>query len=40
MNKFPKFADVVAACFLMMVCLWAGSQVGFEQAVKQMEKCK
>ena len=40
MNKFPKFADVVAACFLMMVCLWAGSQVGYAKAIKQMEACK
>jgi hypothetical protein len=40
MSKFPKFADVVAACFLMMVCLYAGSEIGREQAIKQVEKCK
>jgi hypothetical protein len=40
MNKFPKFADVVAAVFLMMVCLWAGSEVGYAKATKQMEACK
>ena len=34
-----RISTVAAACFLMMVCLWAGSQVGYEQAVKQMEKC-
>lgn len=36
--KFPKFADVVAACFLMMVCLYAGSEVGKAECQKEIRK--
>jgi hypothetical protein len=34
-----KISTVAAACFLMMVCLYAGSEVGYAKA-KQMETCK
>jgi hypothetical protein len=40
MNKFPKFSNVVSAVFLMMVCLYAGSEIGREQVTKQLEACK
>jgi hypothetical protein len=35
-----KISTVAAACFLMMVCLYAGSEVGYAKATKQMEACK
>jgi hypothetical protein len=40
MNKLPSLAEVIAAVFLMSVCLYAGSEVGYAKATKQMETCK
>jgi len=38
MNKLPSLAEVIAAVFLMSVCLYSGYSVGVEEIRKECRK--